>query len=221
MLVVLDMVIHREYDSVDVQGLYNRVQGVLQSSKNTRKVLPIVVTKDLTVTVANQLHSLGFLHFSMSTIYGERVFEIISNLKKIQQVQLLQHSESDDQLAGYVENVLHTMQEGGQEENLQNIKGDLFEVLLYPLIKVLYPNGSFEANKKYTDTTQEGNKFPHEFDAIVIDRNLKEAVVFELKGHKSSKFINAGPYTKRDTVKWYGTQLSGFLIIPFLGQKSI
>lgn len=203
MLVVLDMVIHREYDSVDVQGLYNRVQGVLQSSKNTRKVLPIVVTKDLTVTVANQLHSLGFLHFSMSTIYGERVFEIISNLKKIQQVQLLQHSESDDQLAGYVENVLHTMQEGGQEENLQNIKGDLFEVLLYPLIKVLYPNGSFEANKKYTDTTQEGNKFPHEFDAIVIDRNLKEAVVFELKGHKSSKFINAGPYTKRDTVKWF------------------
>ncbi len=203
MLVVLDMVIHREYDSVDVQGLYNRVQGVLQSSKNTRKVLPIVVTKELTIAAAKQLRSLGFLHFSVSTIYGERVFEIISNLKKIQQVQLLQYSESDDQLTGYVENVLHTMKEGGQEENLQNIKGDLFEVLLHPLIKVLYPNGSFEANKIYRDTTQEGNKFPHEFDAIVIDRNLKEAVVFELKGHKSSTFINAGPYTKRDTVKWF------------------
>ncbi|NQX67326.1 hypothetical protein HQN90_14490 [Paenibacillus alba] len=202
MLVVLDMVIHREYDSMDVQGLYNRLQGVLHSSKNKRKVLPIVITRDISIFAAKQLKSLGFLHFGISTIYGERILEIITSLKRIKHLQLLKYSESD-QLTEFVANTLLTMEESGQEGNLQNIKGDLFEVLLYPLIKALYPNGSIESNKIYKDVNEEGSKFPHEFDAIVIDRGLKEAIVFELKGHKSSKFIPKGPYDKRDTVKWF------------------
>jgi hypothetical protein len=107
------------------------------------------------------------------------------------------------ELTDYVANTLLTMQESGQDGNLQNIKGALFEVLLYPLIRTLYPNGSFESNKIYMDLTEDGSKFPHEFDAIVIDRTLREAIVFELKGHKSSTFINDGPYTKRNTVKWF------------------
>lgn len=202
MLVVLDIVINREYDEVDVQGLYNRIQGVLQSSKNTRKVLPVVITNNISIIASTQLRSLGFLHFGIATVYGERILEIISNLKKIQQIHLYKYTVTD-QLTEYVANTLLTIEESGQDGNLQNIKGVLFEVLLHPLIRNLYPNGSFEANKIYRNLTEKGNKFPHEFDVIVIDRSLREAIVFELKGRKSSSFINEGPYSKRDTVKWF------------------
>ncbi|WP_382549429.1 hypothetical protein, partial [Streptomyces sp. NPDC057131] len=204
-LVVLDVVVFRNYTSSDVQGFLRRVQAVRSSAKTERKVLPIVVYKEITPHAYNQIKSLGFIMIDLGSIYGSNIYPIIQSVSKIRE------SLSYEFSSGIVENVKSAMsniETSGQSENLGNMKGDLFEALMYPAIKQMHPDCSIEQGVILKGKDSKGAMKNYEYDIIVRNYNSKEIIVYEFKGRKSSIEIPLNPYDKPYTVKWFfGTTL--------------
>jgi predicted site-specific integrase-resolvase len=204
-LVVLDVVIHRDYTEFDYQGFYDRIQSVIHSvKKGTRKVMPVIIYARMSNTkLLNTIHKVGFLTFSIGAIYGERIFDVISNLNTLRLKEML--GERRD-MEGIIENTLSIVKGSGQEDNLSNIRGDLFEFLLYPLLLQLFPVSIIEHSVKLNAIDPDKGKY--EFDYVVKVANKRETVVIELKGYSSTSKIALGDTGTKNTVAWFfGTTL--------------
>ncbi|MGF9811050.1 hypothetical protein [Bacillus toyonensis] len=201
-LVVLDIVIHRVYMSSDVQGFLRRVQAVRSSAKAERKLLPIVVYQDITSHAYKQLQTLGFIMLNLGSIYGANIYPIIHRIKEIRSA-ITYDFLGPDEIAEHVDGVLATIYNSGQTENLGNMKGDLFEALMYPFIKIMHPDASIEQGKVLKRKNPDGTQEYYEYDAIVRDFRNQEVVVYEFKGYKSTSEIPLKPYDKPNTVKWF------------------
>lgn len=201
-LVVLDVVIHRTYMSCDVQGFLRRVQAVRSSAKIERKMLPIVVYQEITAHAYTQLKKLGFIMLNLGSIYGENIYPIIQSVKKIKSGISYDVSASAD-IVDNVDSALTTIENSGQKENLGNIKGDLFEALMYPVINRLHPDASIEQGKILRRKNPDGTQEYYEYDVIVRDFQNQEIVVYEFKGHNSNSVIQLKPFDKPNTVKWF------------------
>lgn len=199
-LVVLDVVINREYTDDDLQGFFSRIQIILNSvNKGIRKVMPIIVCKGTSSFVLNKISKLGFILLNLGTIYGENIYDIINKLDIIKSNQL-NKLENSDQFVENIESALSTIRGIGQEANLENIKGDLFEPLLHPLLSNLYPDSIIYQGKiiKSSDSDEK-----YEYDFIVISPNNDEIVVVEAKGYKSTAIIKLGDQETKNTVRWF------------------
>lgn len=139
-IVVLDIVIHRDYELYDLHGFYDRIQIIRNSQKTaSRKVLPIVFLSNASSEVIKELRDLRILNFNLGTIYGEQIFDLIDSLKSVSNCER-GGLVDPDALVSSVESALTSMATSGQAANFENIKGDLFEALMYPVFKDLYPN---------------------------------------------------------------------------------
>lgn len=197
-LVVLDVVVSRAYSEVDLDGFYSRIQIVLNSVKTgKRKVLPIVVFQEADKSVLTKMNGLGFFNINLGTIYGERIYETIDKLKLIKTEQI-SSKVNKEILVQNIEEVLSTFRDIGQETNLENIKGDLFEALLYPLIKALYPNAELNQNKELKENNEK-----YEYDFILRALAYSEYVIIEAKGYKSTKTIKLGDAKTKNTLMWF------------------
>lgn len=194
-LIVIDFKISGAYDSLDLAGFYERIQihrNSVQDKKNKRKVLPIIVSTEMDSYTEASLKKLKILSFNLGTVFGERIFEIINNLKELSNIKLSAKPNE------YIENILKILKESGQDVNLGNLKGDLFESLMYPAIQKIVGFALIEPSFKYKT---------FEYDYITTTHN--EIIVFELKGYNSDKYINLGEFDKdkqkpqKYTVKWF------------------
>ncbi|MGG1400289.1 hypothetical protein ABE288_21065 [Bacillus salipaludis] len=201
-LVVLDIVVYRTYLSCDVQGFLRRVQAIRSSAKLERKVLPIVVYQDIIPQAYKQLKGLGFIMLNLGSIYGGNIYPIIKTVTEIKNGISFGSLPSED-IAHNVDYTLSTIEQSGQTENLQNLKGALFEALMYPVVTRLYPDASIELGKILKRKNDDGTERNYEYDAIVRDFQNEEIVVFEFKGLKSTTEIPLKPFDKRGTVKWF------------------
>ncbi|WP_458411532.1 hypothetical protein ACNQFZ_11735 [Schinkia sp. CFF1] len=195
-LVILDILIHREYLKEDLDGFYNRIQSVRNSTQSeVRKVLPIIFYVDIDENVINEIKRLNLLHFSLQSIFGKRVTELIQSLDYIQMSFAKPvHSENDsNDIVENVEKSLKLMDETGHLDNMQNLKGDLFESLMYVVISNLFPHNSRIEHSKIIK--------PYEYDVIV--QRDEEIIIFELKGFKNTTIINLGDNKTKNTVKWF------------------
>lgn len=201
-LVVLDVVVSRTYISSDVQGFLRRIQAVRSSAKIERKILPIVVYQEISPHAYSQLKSLGFIMLNLGSIFGENIYPIISKMKEIKEAITYDYSTSEE----IVENVdfaLSEIEKSGQSLNLGNMKGDLFEALMFPILKLMNPNASIEVSKVLKRKESIQNHREYEYDVVTINAQKQEIVIYELKGRNSKVEIPLGPYDKRDTVKWF------------------
>jgi hypothetical protein len=199
-LVVLDVVIHRNYEQTDLDGFLSRVQINLNSVKTgIRKVMPVVIYKSISPQVLNTLASLGFLGFDIGVIFGTRIYEVV---EKLNIVQLNVDSLGDKDIEDTIATTLSTIRKTGQEENLNDIKGVLFEFLLYPLLKSLYPNAAF-SHGRMLSKKNELNKEGYEYDYIIQSSNPKEIIVIELKGYTSNASIPLGNIETKNTLHWF------------------
>jgi hypothetical protein len=202
-LVALDIIVSRDYSDYDLQGFLARIQGMLNSVKSgKRKVIPIIIYSGLeSEKVLNTIHKLGFLCFDLGAIYGSKIYQVIHNLVLLKQAEnfATTFSESPEKI---IESTLLTMRNSGQEDNLQNIKGDLFESLLLEPIKVIFPDADVERGRKIFDPENEEVK-AYEYDFIIKSSRRKEIIVIELKGYFSSNYISLGDHETRNTVKWF------------------
>lgn len=203
-LVVLDIVVNRKYTSSDVQGFLRRVQAVRSSAKTERKVLPIVVYQEITPHAYSQIKSLGFIMLNLGSIYGSNIYPIIQSVKDIKDSMLYENHIFTEDIVNNVDFTLSTIEHSGQNENLGNMKGDLFEALMYPVIKRMHPDASIEQGvilkRKNPD---DGTIKNYEYDIIVRDYNAKEIIVYEFKGRNSNIEIQLKPFDKPNTVKWF------------------
>lgn len=201
-LVVLDIVIHRSYMSCDVQGFLRRVQAVRSSATTERKILPIVVYQEISSHAYSQLKSLGFIMLNLGSIYGENIYPIIHKIKEIKS-SILNDWGTSEEIVENVDATLSEIEKSGQSINLGNMKGDLFEVLMYPLIKIMHPNASIELGKVLKRKEDDGTHREYEYDAIVRDFQNEEIIVYEFKGRNSKIEIPLKPHDKPNTVKWF------------------
>lgn len=201
-LVVLDVVVHRTYMSCDVQGFLRRVQAVRSSATIVRKLLPIVVYQDITNHAYSQLKSLGFIMLNLGSIYGSNIYPIINDVRSIKSGIETDYLTSNE-IIGNVNSALAGIENSGQTENLGNIKGDLFEALMYPVIKLLHPDASIEQGTVLKRKNPDGTQEYYEYDVIVRDFQNQEIVVYEFKGRKSNSVIPLKPFDKPNTVKWF------------------
>lgn len=196
----LDIVVSRAYTEHDLQGFYERIQIVLNSSKESkRKVLPIIVFSEIDDHTLNKIQKLGFLSFDLGTIYGSRIYEVIKKLKliKVQDLTGESHDSTDK-----IEDALSIVRTSGQEDNLSNIKGDLFEFLLYRALSNSLPGYNINQGEKIKVIGDE-NKVEYEYDYICRNSEVNETVIVELKGFKSTSVIKIGDIDTKYTLKWF------------------
>ncbi|MBK5260950.1 MAG: hypothetical protein JJE17_00065 [Peptostreptococcaceae bacterium] len=199
-LVVLDVIVSRPYTDEDLQGFLSRIQIVINSvDKGVRKIMPVVVYSEISIIVRNKLAKLGFITISLGTVFGESIFEIIKKLEIIKSEKQLKLN-NPEQFLENIENVLANIQQTGQGQNLENIKGDLFEALIYQLLSCIYPNAIIEQGKILKIKNSEE---VYEYDFIIISPNYKEIIIAEAKGYKSTSFIKLGDRDKKNTAMWF------------------
>jgi hypothetical protein len=201
-LVVLDILIHRAYEEIDLQGFYSRIQSVINSvKKEKRKILPIIVFAEIdSKLVKNKIHKLGFISFDLSAVYGSNISKVIKNLFYLKSDK---HELSGIEYFKAADETLNFIKAAGQDENLKNIKGDLFEYLMYPLLYKLYNNSSIEHGKKLIIKNSDKSKDGFEYDFIITSPDYNEVTIVELKGYSSNAKISLGDSEIKNTVSWF------------------
>ena len=197
-LVAIDTAVGRPYSEKDLEGFYERIQMIRHSThEKPRKVMPIVVYATAEPRVMSRTASLGIMNLDLATVFGARIYEIIQKLELLKSEEF-SRSDSSETLVAHIGHILSVTKEAGQDTNLQNMRGDLFESLMFPLIRHVYPNGDIQPKKVLRDGAEK-----YEYDYIVSSSGHRENVVFELKGFRSSSMIKLGTSDKRNTVSWF------------------
>src|SRR5690606_26028904 len=89
-LVVLDILISRDYEQIDLDGFLNRIEINLNSVvKGQRKVLPLIVYRKCSSLVLNKINKLGFLSYDIGLIYGSNIHSVLENVLKLHNTQAL------------------------------------------------------------------------------------------------------------------------------------
>ncbi|WP_036678882.1 hypothetical protein [Daejeonella oryzae] len=194
--VALDVLMHRPYDRIDLDGFYNRIQIALNSVKTgERKVMPIIFYREASEHVINSIRQLGFMAFDIGSIFGTKIHYIVDK------VNLLQNGVSNLQnIDESVEKVLSTIRDAGQEDSLKALKGILFEFLMYPLLRSLFPNSEISSGKILT-LEVDGQKISHEYDYIIKSSNPDELIFVELKGYDKAATIPLGDLDTHSSLK--------------------
>ncbi|HET8885618.1 MAG TPA: hypothetical protein VFM70_04605 [Salinimicrobium sp.] len=211
-LVVFDILINREYEKFDLDGFLNRIQINLNAVKGgKRKILPIIIYKNCSDKVENTIKKLGFLSYDIGAIYGTNIFKILENISQIKLDKEILKYENLDQI---IENTLTTIQSSGQEDQLKALKGTLFEVLMFQVIKNRYPSSEIQTNYFFSRQLKDQKKEGYEYDYIIRSSNPKEIIVIELKGYKSNYEIALGDAKTKGSISWFFRNT-----LPFIKEK--
>lgn len=198
-LVVLDVVLSTEYSQLDLDGFLARVQINLNSVKTgVRKILPIVIYRSCSVLVLGKISKLGFLAFDIGSIFGTKIYSLLNKLKEVNDLLF-----SGGQLEHSVKEVLKVIRSAGQEDALRDLRGVMFEILMFPVLSSIYANAAATRGKTYSVTDADGKKEGYEYDYIFNSSHPQEIVVVELKGYNESVSINVGDRDKKGTLKWF------------------
>lgn len=196
-LVVLDIVTHRTYSKQDLSGFYNRIQSVRHSTHGeARKILPIIFFNEIDLEVKKEINNLKLLNFSIQDIFGVKVTDLINKLDDISKTlndQFLSIEERTKSIIDNAEHSLNLIKDTGHTDNLQNLKGHLFESLMYVVVLNLFPHNS--------RITHSSMIKPYEYD-IIVQRD-DEVIVIELKGLKNKTIINLGDSNTNNTIRWF------------------
>lgn len=216
-LVVVDILLSRDYNQIDLDGFLSRVQINLNSvTTGTRKIIPIVIYRSCSLFILSTLKSLGFLCYDIGSIYGSNIFSILENVSKLQLSQKFLENEDFEKT---IEDTLQTIKDSGQEVQLGALKGTLFEVMMYQVLKHQYTNADINANVYYSKfitnkETKKKEKRGFEYDYVIRSSNPKEIIVIELKGYHSAHQIPLGTYDTKYTLKWFFNRT-----LPFIKDK--
>lgn len=166
-LVTLDVVMSRTYTQVDLEGFLSRVQLNINSAKTKRKVLPVIIYKEIEDIALNTARKLGFIAFDIGSIFGKNIYRVIENIFSI-------NMDFDKLDSGdTIEETLKILETSGQEEALKQLRGALFEALLYPLMKQLYPNAEIYPGKiLYIEHKDGSNSVP--FAKVKFQQEIAE-----------------------------------------------
>lgn len=198
-LVVLDVVLSRDYIQLDLDGFLARVQINLNSvQKGMRKVMPVVVYQSCSEEVFSKIKKLGFLAFDVGSIFGTTIYNILNKVKEVNNLLV-----SDEPIEKSIKGVLKAIKLSGQEDALRDLRGLMFELLMFPVLKEVFGSANYLRGKTYSVKNPDGSKEGYEYDYIFDSSHPEEIVVIELKGYNSDVSIALGDKDKKSTLKWF------------------
>lgn len=208
--VLIELAISKEFQKEDLDGFYDRLQILRNSVKKSskRRIIPILFIKDASYSIIKEIKNLNIMCFNIKTIFGEKIIDVLENIGRISTQILYNFNESREDITYNVEEALNLIEETGQGENLNNLKGDFFEALMCRVIYELYPKAIIRPNYKLSYTDENNNNiYNFEYDFIVETKD--EKIVFELKGYSKDSVIKLGKFDKetqkpeKNTIKWF------------------
>lgn len=198
-LVVLDVQLSSEYSEIHLDAFYSRIQINRNSvSEGTRKTLPIIIFRECASHTLNKIRKLGIIAFDIGAIFGNKIYDILNRTQKLS----VMFRESDD-IDLSVAKILQVIDHAGQNDALRDLKGTLFEFLMYPLLRNLYPNSIIQRGRTLSKVNSDGTKEYYEYDYIIHSNNPAEILLVELKGYNSSANISKGDFQTKNTLKWF------------------
>jgi hypothetical protein len=203
-IVLMDFNYQYRYEEYDFIGFQERVNRTVFSVKNeNRKVLPIVIVNDISSTALALIKKNQYLIFKISDILGVSFVNVANSF--IRNIDTLNKKITEKE-EGFASNICETLEEikkSGNEDNYGNMKGTLFEYLMYPVINKIYSSGAL-INHSY-----ERNYENQHFECDYLIETADENIIIELKGYKKGNIIRLGNFDvntnlpERDTVKWF------------------
>lgn len=207
-LVVLDVLLSNQYSKIHLNSFYDRIQINRNSVLNDkRKILPIIIYQSCSEHTLNIIRRLGFIAFDISAIFGKRIYDILNKTKELSVI-----FNNTEKIDDTIESILKAISNAGQEEALKELRGTLFEFLMYPLLSSLYPVASIQRGKTISRLNKEGIKESYEYDYIINSTNPPEIVFVELKGYHSGATIPLGDSNTKASLKWFFKRTLQFAI---------
>ena len=203
-LVVLDLKISRDYTIYDLQGFYNRIQIYRNSVKNKKKIrniIPVIFANHIEFDARISAKNLNFITLTGSDIYGENFDNLVNQLIPLYLYKFNAISYRDKEtIINHIDSVLEFIKNAGHTISFGNMKGDLFELLMEPVINKIYntKDASIKRNYKFNN---------YQYDFIV--KTDTELIVIEVKGYKKDKEIPLGYFDiekkqpQKESVKWF------------------
>jgi hypothetical protein len=199
-LVVLDVVLSETYTVTNLDGFYSRVQINLNSTTTgVRKVMPIIIYRTCDEEAQNKINKLGFIAFEIGAIFGNKIYEVLQQFQEINELIAFGSNGIDRT----VKDILKTIRQAGQDDALKDLKGTLFECLMYPVLKSMYPDARIERGRVLTERLDDNPKVEYEYDFIIHSQFPPETVFVELKGYMSNATISLGDPDKKGSLKWF------------------
>lgn len=199
-LVVLDVLLASEYTFVHLNAFLARIQINMNSVRDEkRKTLPVIIYRECSREVFFTMRKNGIMSFNISAIFGSKIYEII---RKTSQLPVM--LKNDLNLDQSVESILEAIKSSGQEGALKDLRGTLFEYLMFGYLSSLYPNAGIEQNM----ILKKGDR-KHEFDYIITSTHPPELVFVELKGLREGTFVGLGDSKTKATLKWFFNKSMG------------
>jgi len=194
-LVTLDLVISRKYLQVDLDGYLSRIQININSAKMAeRKIMPVVVYSEIEDQTLNSIKKLGFVAVDLKMVYGKNITVVMDKVRN------MYSGFNEEDLSDTIETALRSIEDSGHSDQLRALRGVLFEALMQPVIKNLYPNSQVLQDKKLKDPS---NGKSREFDLIIISSHPKEVLLVELKGYTGKSLIQVGNADIKDTLRYF------------------
>lgn len=202
-MVVLEIVISRKFELFDFDGFYNRVQVLLNHTAYGRKIIPIIVYREISSEALSKARTLGWLTYELAAFFGHRINEVIHNIIAVKLSENTAQDKTIDPIIT-IENSMEVIEESGNLPNLPNVIGDFFQSLIYQLLNYLYPNCTIEQNKIYRPMDDIDEKVEYyEYDFIIYSYRTNEIIAVELKGTTRNSAVKIGGYKIKNTLKWF------------------
>lgn len=204
-LVLVDFHAKNIYEEYDFAGFKDRVDRVVYSTRGERrKVLPIVFSNGASPLAIASMKKYGYINFNIADILGRNAVGISRNFTENRQLIEQKLAVNDFTVTDKVADSLEQIKKSGCEANYGNLKGALFEYLMYPVVQKIYGHNSVVIH------SYKGSCDGKEFECDYLVKAADENVIFELKGYAKGNKILLGEFDK-DTGKYTDNSVRWFL----------
>lgn len=206
-IVVVDFSIKHQYEEYDFLGFKNRVEHLLFGvKKEHRKVLPIIIAPAFSPAAKALIRKNNYMCFDLNLILGKNAVIISRTYRKaVHEIENHIYENKVDEIQFNVENFCAYLREDGSEDNYQNLKGDLFEYLMFPVFTKIFDKKTDNIIHGFSGSVN-GEKFECDYRIETATEN----VFVELKGYKKDYVIPLGEYDSQkkkiasnQCVKWF------------------
>ena len=162
----IDFNISNKYSPEEFNGFRARIENACFSvQKGLRNILPIIICNSIYVELKREASRLGYVIVELPTIFGSEICRIIECLYSLD-------NEKDPRI---LFNLIQTIKDSGQSDNLGNLKGELFERVCRDVLDRLI---------KEANSMTESNKIINGEEIDYIMRFSDEMIMFEFKSGK-------------------------------------
>lgn len=173
----IDFDISNEYSFREFNGFRSRIENACFSvQKGLRNILPIIICNYINVDVKNEASRLGYVMVELPTVFGREICRIIECL----------YSLDDENDPRILFDLIQTIKNSGQSDNLGNLKGELFERVCRDILDRLI---------KEANSMTESNKIINDEEIDYIMRFSDEVIMFEFKSGKYA--LPIGKYNEK------------------------